>query len=200
MNRVRIVPLAPLPPQRNRSQPQRMPYPDYPVARRIRSNAHDFQLAFSEEAATRLHDRFDDALLEASRTGLLVLARNEQALKPPTDAIRALYPWQLEVGAAQVRYLEGETAGEVTHEPVMRVTVSAPRRHGQAIREDIAARTDRQVSLDYAYDRILVTANVRLARLLGYAEFLDSFAGGDYELRIGLSEYAPIEPPDPAAA
>src|SRR5688500_12472353 len=53
-------------------RPQPLPYPNYPIERRIRSNAHDFQLAFAEEAATRAHQRFDDALLAPGRDGLLI--------------------------------------------------------------------------------------------------------------------------------
>lgn len=222
VNSLKIVPLAR---QRDRHVPSRMAYPDYPIERYIRSNVHDFQLAFAEEAAAQLHDRYDDALLEASRDGLLILARNEQALKSPTAAIGALYPWQLQVGVARVRYREGDDveAGEAANgrttidrgvtlrgvtfrdvtlsEPVMRVTVSVPRQQAQAILDDLAGRTDRQVSLNYAYDRAVIVARVRLARMLGYADLLEELTRGECSVQIHLSEYAPVESPDgPAAA
>jgi Elongation factor G C-terminus len=171
--------------------PEQMAYPDYPIERQVRSNAHDFQLAFAEEAATRLHERFDDALLEASRTGLRILARHEQALKPPTDAVKALYPWQLEVGIPRVRCWEGD----VTREPIMFVRVKVPRRYAEVIRKDLAERTSRPVGYEHAYDKTEVTATARLAQLLGYAESLDTFTRGTCDVRISLSEYAPIEPP-----
>lgn len=221
VNSLKIVPLAR---QRDRHAPSRMAYPDYPIERYIRSNVHDFQLAFAEEAAAQLNVRYDDALLEASRDGLLIRARNEQALKSPTEAIGALYPWQLQVGVARVRYREGGdvdgeaangrtmigrgvTFGDVTFhginlsEPVMRVTVSVPRRQAQAILDDLAGRTDRQVSLNYAYDRAVIVASVRLARMLGYADLLDELTRGECSVEIHLSGYAPVESPDgPAAA
>lgn len=214
VNRLKIVPLA-MQRQRQRHVPSRMAYPDYPIERYIRSNVHDFQLAFAEEAAAQLHDRYDDALLEAGRDGLLILARNEQALKAPTDAIGALHPWQLQVGVARVRYREvgdaedGEAANgrttigrDVTlSEPVMRVTVSVPRHQAQAILDDLAGRTDRQVSLNYAQDRAVIVASVRLARMLGYADLLEELTRGECSVQIHLSEYAPVESPDgPAAA
>lgn len=186
-----------MPERRSDRRPQQMPYPNYPIERHVRSNGHDFQLAFAEEAAMRLHERFDDALLDASRDGLRILARHEQALKPPTDVLRALYPWQLEVGSPRVRY----RASDVGREPVMRVKVNVPRRHVQAICKDLAGRTGRPVNVDQAYDRAEITATVRLARLLGYAEYVDIITRGECEVRICLSEYAPLEPPDgPAAA
>ena len=172
-----------------------MRYPDYPIERWIRSNAHDFQLAFAEEAATRVHERFDDALIEPGRTGLLILGRNEQALKAPTDAVRALYPWKLEVGMACVRYQEDG----VTREPVMLLTVNVPRFQAQAVGEDVAGRTDQPVSLEFAYDRAMITAKVRLSRLLGYAQSLESFTHGQGETRIWLSGWVPV-PEGPAAA
>jgi hypothetical protein len=184
-------------PLSRRPQPIPMSYPEYPIERRIRSNAHDFQLAFAEEAATRAHQRFDDALLTPGRTGLLILARHEQALKAPTDAVRALYPWKLEVGLACVRYQEGE----VTREPVMLLTVKVPRSQAQAVCEDLASRTDQPVGLEYAYDHAVITTKARLARLLGYAQSLESFTRGECEVKTWLSEWAPVLPPEgPAAA
>lgn len=186
-----------MPARRSGRWPQQMPYPDYPIERHVRSNGHDFQLAFAEEAAMWLHERFDDALLDASRDGLRILARHEQALKPPTDVLRALYPWQLEVGIPRVRYW----AGDVGREPIMLVKVNVHRRHAQVIRKDLAGRTGRSVGVDHAYDRAEITATVRLAKLLGYAESVDIFTRGECEVRICLSEYAPLEPPDgPTAA
>jgi hypothetical protein len=180
-----------------RPRPQPLPYPDFPIERRIRSNAYDFQLSFAEEAATRIHQRFDDALLAPARSGLLILGRHESALKLPTDALMALYPWKLEVGMACVRYQEGE----VTREPVMLVTANVPRFNAQAVRDDLASRTDEAVGLEYAYDRAILTAKVRLAKLLGYPQSLESSTRGAGKVNIWLSEWAPVRPPDgPAAA
>lgn len=179
---------------------QALAYPDFPIERRIRSNAYDFQLAFAEEAATRAHQRFDDALLVPGRDGLLILGRHEQALKAPTEALMALYPWKLEVGMARVRFQEGE----VMREPVMLVRADVPRFNAQAVHDDLASRTDEPVSLEYAYDRALLTAKVRLARLLGYARSLERFTRGAGEARIWLSGWTPVKPPEwpdgPAAA
>jgi hypothetical protein len=178
-----------------RAQP--LPYPDFPIERRIRSHAYDFQRSFAEEAATRIHQRFEEALLAPGRGGLLILGRHEPALKPPTDALMALYPWKLEIGMACVRYQEGE----LTREPVMLVRVNVPRFNAQAVRDDLASRTDEPASLEYAYDRAIVTAKVRLAKLLGYAQSLESFTRGAGEVRMSLSEWAPVLSPDgPAAA
>jgi hypothetical protein len=183
---------------RRREQP--LPYPDFPIERRIRSNAYDFQLVFAEEAATRAHQRFDDALLAPGRDGLLVLGRHEQALKAPTDALIALYPWKLEVGMARVRYKKGE----VPQEPVMLVKADVPRFNAQAVHDDLAGRADEPVNLEYAYDRALLTTKARLARLLGYAQSLEQFTCAAGEVRMWLNGWAPVQPPeepdDPAAA
>jgi len=183
---------------RRREQP--LPYPDFPIERRVRSNAYDFQLVFAEEAATRAHQRFDDALLAPGRDGLLILGRHEQALKPPTDALIALYPWKLEVGMACVRYRNGEP----TQEPVMLVIAEVPRFNAQAVQDDLASRTDEPVNLEYAYDRALLTTKARLARLLGYAQSLEQFTRGAGEVRMWLNGWAPVQPPegpdDPVAA
>ena len=189
MNSARVLPIS-QPRAERRHLP--LPYPDYPIERRIRSHVHDFQLAFAEEAATRVHDRFDDALLAPARAGLLILGRNEQALEEPTGAIRALYPWKLEVGMARVRYRDGDIACE----PVMRVTVNVPRFQAEAVREDLASRTEQPVTVDFAYDRAVVTTKVPLAKLLGYAKSLESFSRGQAEAKIWLSEWAPVVEPD----
>jgi hypothetical protein len=182
---------------RTSRRPQSIPYPDFPIERRIRSNTHDFQLPFAEEAATRAHQRFDDALLVPDRFGLLVLGRHEQALKAPTDVIRALYPWKLEVGMACVRYQDGD----VTREPVMLVTVDVSRFHAQAVCEDLADRTTAPVSREFAYDRAVVSAKVRLANLLGYADSLENLTRGEAVANIWLSEWVPVSPPEgPASA
>lgn len=198
MASARVLSLGQTPAGRRREQP--LPYPDFPIERRIRSNAYDFQLVFAEEAAMRAHQRFDDALLAPGRDGLLILGRHEQALTAPTEALMALYPWKLEVGMPCVRYKEGE----VTLEPVMLVTASVPRFNAQAVHDDLASRTDQPVDLEYAYDRALLTAKARLARLLGYAQSLERFTRGAGEARIWLSEWAPVQPPEgpegPAAA
>ena len=185
MNSARVLPIA-QPHARRRPQP--LPYPDYPIERRIRSHAHDFQLTFAEEAATRIHERYDDALLAPARAGLLILGRNEQALKEPTDAVRALYPWKLEVGAACVRYQEGA----VTREPMMLVTVNVARFHAEAVRADLASRTEQPVTVDFAYDRAMVKAKVRLARLLGYAQSLEGLSRDQAEAKVWLSEWVPV--------
>ncbi len=179
---------------------QPLPYPDFPIERLIRSNAYDFQLVFAEEAATRAHQRFDDALLAPGRDGLLILGRHEQALKEPTEALMALYPWKLEVGMPCVRYREGE----VRLEPVMLVTADVPRFNAPAVHDDLASRSDEPVALEYAYDRAHLTAKVRLARLLGYAQSLEQFTRGAGEARIWLSGWTPVRPLEgpegPAAA
>jgi hypothetical protein len=192
----RVLPLG-QPVGRRREQP--LPYPDFPIERRIRSNAYDFQLVFAEEAATRAHQRFDDALLAPGRDGLLILGRHEPALKAPTDLLIALYPWKLEVGMARVRYRKGA----VTQEPVMLVKADVPRFNAQAVHDDLAGRTDEPVELAYAYDRALLTTKARLARLLGYAQALEQSTRGAGEVRMWLHGWAPVqpeEPDDPAAA
>jgi hypothetical protein len=172
----------------------RMSYPDFPIARRIRSNAHDFQLAFGEEAATRAHERFEDAFLQPDRTGLLILGRHEQALSAPTAAIRALYPWKLEVGIPCIRYKE---EGDLTLEPVMQVTVDLPRGNAQAVHLDLAGRADQPVNLEFAYDRATLRTRARLAALLGYALSLESFTGGDGKVSMWLSGWVPVVPEGP---
>jgi predicted membrane GTPase involved in stress response len=178
------------PASRRRAQP--LPYPDFPIERRVRSNACDFQLLFAEEAATRVHQRFDDALLVPARDGLLILGRHEQALQAPLEMLIALYPWQLEIGMARVRY----QAGEVVREPVMLVKADVPRFNAQAVHEDLASRTEEPVTLEYAYDRARITAKARLARLLGYAQSLERFTQGAGEARMWLSEWAPVTRPE----
>ena len=194
MSSARVLSIA-RPEVRRRALP--LAYPDYPIERRVRSNAHDFQLAFAQEAAARIDQPFDDALLAPGYAGLLVLGRHEQALKPPVDVLIALYPWKLEVGMARVRCQEGD----VTREPVMRVTVNVPRFNAQAVREDLAGRTDEPVSLTFEYDRAVITTKARLARLLGYEQSLQDFTRGQAEASIRLSEWAQVPPPEgPSAA
>ncbi len=166
-------------------------HPECPIERLVSSHAHAFQLSFAIEAAQRIGECFPDVVLEPSRKGLLLLARDELALLSPIEALDALYPRKLDLGTAQVRY----RLDDPVLEPVMTIVLQVPHRFYAAVRLDLSQRGARCVHAELSLRAAIVCAEVCQAELLGYHEWLDRTTDGTASVCFRLSHYAPVEPP-----
>ncbi len=196
MKKFSLSPEAPRPEAAGDAGPT---YPDYPVQQLIRGRQHAFQLAFAREAMARLGDAAQALIYEPSYKGLRILGRNEPVLMGPADAIRAQYGAAAEIEPVRVRY----QWGPVVREPVMSVIVRAPARFAIAVREDLLRRGAESVDVASHAAEFTAQARATQAELLGYAPWLRDLTGGEAELDIGLSHYAPLHQdpgPGPEAA
>ena len=168
---------------------------DYPLQRHAR---HRLETSLPEfiPRAKWLLKALDDCLLEESRNGLTLLARNEEALETPVWMLREAFGAVLEWGPLQVRL-----TGAPPRAPIMHVRVNVP-----AFREEPAKRVLRRRSVAIFEEsrggtRCLLQGEAPLANLLGMGSDLKSVTLGRSLLWTRLARYETCSPdPEPAAA
>jgi len=160
---------------------------DMPVEQLVRRRDTRFQLGFASEACQRVPGDGNFALA-SSRRGLHVLARNEGALVPPVDALRAAYGEKLEVGPPRARLIEGVQV----REPIMQVRICTQVRFLQAVRRALAARgaLPSEVFVRSRYGVLRYEAP--LADLLGLPAELGRLTLGSARHWIMLDRYAAV--------
>jgi hypothetical protein len=147
-----------------------------------------FQLGFATEAKERI-PAGDEFALAPSRRGLHVLARNEDGLVPPLDALRDTYGPSLEVGPPIVRLIEGVQV----QEPIMHVRISLETAHQELVKRALFAR-GAALEEEYARSRHAVLRyEAPLARLLGLPAELKRLTDGAARYWIVLSHYALVK-------
>lgn len=92
---------------------------DMPIEQRVRRTDTRFQMGFAVEARERLGES-EEFALQSARDGLVVLARNEEALEPPLQVLRQVYGSKLDVERPRVRLI----GGVQLKEPIMHVRIS----------------------------------------------------------------------------
>jgi len=169
--------------------------PDMPIEQLVRRTDTAFQLGFGAQARERIaqSDEFD---LRPSKTGLLVLARNEESLVPPVDLLRELYGGNLDVRPPRVRLLSGVQVKE----PIMHVRIALEARFLDAVARAMLGR-GALPSEEYARGRHCVLRyEAPLADLLGLGAELGQITAGTAKYWIALSHYALLtRPPGDAA-
>lgn len=194
MSKLSLWPEAPARTGRGGDDPR---HAAYPVQQLARSRTHAFQLAFAHEAIARLGEPTDEVLYEPSYKGLRVLGLTETSLAWPAGAIARWYGGGVVIEPPRVRY----QLGQVVQEPVMSLIVRVPRRFAVAVRKDLLRRGAEVVTIDFNPREATVRAQAAQAELLGYAAWLEAKTGGEGEVCMWLSHYAPLgHGPGPAAA
>jgi hypothetical protein len=158
-------------------------YPDLPIQQRLRRKDTRFQFGFARQAKDIVPAR-DEFALTASREGLRVLGRNEDALRLPVEVLHDVYGANLDVQPPEVRFVR-------TEEPIMHVRVSADTRFLEAVKDVLR---NRGATLQEEYVRPnygVVRCEAPLADLLGLPGELSLATAGRARHWIVLSHYAP---------
>lgn len=170
-------------------------YAQYPLEQLASSRSTSFQQGFAR-MTMHLLPAFNDALLEASAKGLVILAASELALATPAEVIRQIHADDVHIDAPRVRFAYGDTV----EEPVMWVRAAVPRGDTEAVVHDLIGREARIEEVDWLAPSPVVRARAPLRKLLGYPAALSELCAGKAELQMWLSHYAPMPPgPDKAA-
>jgi len=159
--------------------------PEMPIEQLVRRTDTHFQLGFGAEARERIPEN-EEFALHASRTGLLILGRNEESLVPPVELLRAMYRDKLQVQAPRVRLI----GGVQVKEPIMHVRISLEARFLDAVARAMLGR-GAAPSEEYARGRYCVLRyEAPLADLLGLRTELARSTDGTAKHWVALSHYA----------
>ena len=162
-----------------------MTHLDMPIEQLVRRTDTRFQYGFANEARNAVPHR-GDFVLASSHRGLHVLARNEESLVPPVEALRDLYGDRLDLEPPRVRLIEGVQV----HEPVMQVRISTELGFLEAVKGALGAR-GANPSEEYVRSRFCVLRyEAPLADLLGLPAELERLTLGTAQHWIVLSHYA----------
>lgn len=160
---------------------------EMPVEQLVRRRDTRFQLGFANEARHRVPGDGDFALA-SSRRGLHVLARDEEALVPPVNFLRATYGEKLEIGPPRARLIEGLQV----REPIMQLRICTQIQFLEAVKRALAARGSRP-SGELVRSRYgVLRYEAPLADLLGLPAELGRLTLGSARHWIVLDRYAPV--------
>jgi hypothetical protein len=160
-------------------------YLHLPIEQLVRRTDTRFQFGFATQAKELLPDN-EDYLLEASRAGLRVLGKNEEALAAPRDVLREVYGERVAIEPPRVRVI----GGAQLQEPVMHLRVSLETRFAPAVK---AALERRGALAQEEYTRTtycVLRYEAPLAALLGVPDELAELTGGRARHWTALSHYA----------
>ncbi len=158
-----------------------------PIEQLVRRTDTRFQQGFAREAAERVPPG-EDFRLRASRDGLLVLARNEQALSLPVNVLRDAYGPAVHVGHPRARYLGN---GRI-QEPVVHMRIALNVEALCAVKRALLARGATPVEEDVRGRRAVLRYEAPLARLIGVPDDVANLTSGRGDVRVVLSHYAPV--------
>ena len=159
--------------------------PDMPIEQLVRRMDTRFQLGFGAEACERI-PQGDEFALHTSRTGLLVLGRNEESLVPPVELLRDIYGEKLHVHPPRIRLI----GGVQVKEPIMHVRISLELRFLDVVARAMLGR-GAAPSEEYARGRYCVLRyEAPLVDLLGLHAELARITGGTAKHWVALSHYA----------
>jgi len=160
---------------------------DMPVEQLVRRRDTRFQLGFANEACQRVPGDGNFALA-SSRRGLHVLARTEEALVPPVDALLAAYGQRLEVGPPRARLIEGMQV----REPIMHLRICTQVQFFESVKRALAAR-GAMPSEEFVRSRYgVLRYEAPLADLLGLPAELGRLTLGSARHWIVLDRYAAV--------
>ena len=159
--------------------------PDMPIEQLVRRNDTHFQLGFGAEARARMPES-EEFALQPDKSGLLVLARNEESLTPPVELLREMYGPKLEVASPRVRLIRGVQVKE----PIMHLRISFQAQFLDAVARAMLGRGAAPTE-EYARGRYCVLRyEAPLADLLGLGGELARNTGGTAKHWVALSHYA----------
>lgn len=158
---------------------------DLPIEQLVRRRDSPFQLGFAHQAQRLLQER-ETFKTMATYKGLRVLARNEDELLRPVEALREAYGPAVDVRPPRVRLIEGPQVLE----PIMHVRISLQNRHVEAVKQALA---DRGAAPSEEYARAIYSVlryEAPLADLLGLPSQLKDLTAATAKHWTVLSHYA----------
>ena len=159
-------------------------YPDLPIQQLLRRNDTRFQFGFARQARNLIPAR-DEFVLTASREGLRVLGRNEDALRLPLEVLRDVYGPKLDVRPPEVRFAQAQ-------EPIMHVRISVETGLLDAVK-DVMEKRGAALQEEYVRPNYCVVRyEAPLADLLGVPDELALATSGRRSRHwVVLSHYVP---------
>jgi translation elongation factor EF-G len=159
---------------------------ELPLEQLFRRRGLGAQLAFATEAMELMPHR-KDFVATPSRLGLHVVAKDEEALEAPAEALRQAYGSELDIAPPRVRLIDGVRV----EEPIMHVEISVPERYRARVRKAMARRNARP-SAEFEQLLAIMRYEAPLADLLGLAEELSMLTGATAIHWMALSHYAHV--------
>ena len=159
---------------------------ELPLEQLFRRRGLGAQLAFATEAMERMPRR-RDFVATPSTLGLHVVAKDEEALEAPAEALRQAYGPELDIAPPKVRLIDGVRL----EEPIMHVEISVHERYRARVRKAMARRNARP---SVEFERLLAVPHYEapLADLLGLGEELSKLTRGTAIHWMALSHYAHV--------
>lgn len=167
--------------------------PVYVLEQRITNRSEVFQLKFAREAEALLAEA--GLAPRASHAGLLLLADGEAALVHAADVLRARYGDCLQTERPRVLYVHEP----VLMEPVMEAVVTVPYAGAAAIERNLLGRGALVLEALVEDGISRIHAELPMAKLLGYADYLRNATRGAGTCRTAFRRYAPVDPGGSAA-
>jgi len=161
---------------------------DLPIQQLLRRKGTRFQFGFAKEARPMVPEG-DEFVLAASQKGLHVLAKNEDALQMPVEALREVYGPHLEVQPPEVRVIEGARV----REPIMHVRISTQTRFLDAVKSALLHRGASAAGEYVRSNYCVLHYEAPLAELLGLPAELKKLAGEKAKYWVVLSHYAVVD-------
>lgn len=121
-------------------------------------------------------------------SGGQILAANERALEEARSLLRSAYGDAVRFGLATV-HTWVDTSRETLMVPLMAVRVEAPRVHAREVHRMLDDRGARVQEVDLQEERVVVRAEVTLARVLGLEMEVDALADGAAHVVVWLARY-----------
>lgn len=160
-------------------------HPDMPIEQLLRRKGTRFQYGFATEARNLVADQ-DDFVLATSHKGLHLLARNEESLLAPLEALREVYGPDLEAAPPRVRLIEGVQV----QEPIMHVRISMAVQFLDAVKAALRARGANPSEEYVRSNQCVLRYEAPLSDLLGLPGELARLTSGAARHSIVLSHYA----------
>jgi hypothetical protein len=164
---------------------------EFPVEQLASHAGHPFQQGFARQASrlippTEAHD------LQTVPAGLLIQARDEDALAGPVAILRDIYGSLLHLAPPRPRllWLEGRWC-----EPIMMVRARLRHIYLEGVRRDLLARGALMLEEDDQPDGMVLRAKAPLERLLGYGPEFSALTGASCDYWMWLDCYRPMEVP-----
>jgi predicted membrane GTPase involved in stress response len=160
-------------------------YLHLPIEQLVRRTDTRFQFGFATEAKEVFPEN-EDYLLSASRNGLHILGKSEEALASPVEILREVYGPRIEVEPPRVRLI----GGVQLQEPVMHVRISLEKRFADAVRRAMQRRGAAPQEEYARSSYCILRYEAPLALLLGLPRELAEISEGRAKHWTALSHYA----------
>lgn len=166
---------------------------EHPLVQRLRAARGHLLPCEEDELRNVLHALGPDVEIETSVRGAELYAKTEDALKRAVARVSG-ERWQHLIAAP----VEARVRRDPLRHAWMNVSVRCARRFVAAIRDELADRGGQSRSTHFSEDRVVLSAVAPLPGLLGFADWVTRFTGGEGQVQTRLAEWRVVDrDPDP---